>query len=74
VILGGVIEGNVNHNFIKKATLVYGRLIDIVFKLDHVDADDTGKEYLNLGDLVTDKRFSEKFETIRIIWSDQDPL
>ena len=31
-----------------KATLIYGRLLDIVFKLDHIDADDTGKEYLNM--------------------------
>jgi hypothetical protein len=72
VIFGGVIEGSssLNPNFIKKARLVYGRLLDIIFKLDHVDAEDTGKEYLNMQDLVTDKRFSEKYDVIKIIWSD----
>lgn len=30
-------------NFVKKGQLVYGRLIDVVFKLDHIDAEDTGK-------------------------------
>ena len=45
-ILGG--GGPKNSNFMHKATLIYGRLLDIVFKLDHIDADDTGKEYLNM--------------------------
>lgn len=45
-ILGG--GGPKNQNFMHKATLIYGRLLDIVFKLDHIDADDTGKEYLNM--------------------------
>jgi hypothetical protein len=64
-----------NTNFIHKATLVYGRLLDIVFKLDHIDAEDTGKEYLNMQDLVFDKRLTEKFEVIQMIWSDgADPM
>lgn len=59
-----------NQTFIKKTTLVYGRLLDIIFKLDHIDAQDTGKEFLNIVDLNTDKRLLEKFEVMQVIWSD----
>lgn len=71
-IIGGIIEGGaqINQNFVKKTTLLYGRLLEIIFKVDHVDSEDTGKQYLNLGDLVTDKRLSEKFEVIQVIWSE----
>ena len=45
-----------------------------MFKLDHIDAEDIGKEYLNMQDLVLDKRLSEKYDVIKIIWSDMsDP-
>lgn len=72
-ILGG--GGPKNSNFMHKATLIYGRLLDIVFKLDHIDADDTGKEYLNMQDLVIDKRLTEKYDVIKMIWSDvADPV
>ena len=72
-ILGG--GGPKNQNFMQKATLIYGRLLDIVFKLDHIDADDTGKEYLNMSDLVIDKRLTEKYDVIKMIWSDvADPV
>ena len=72
VFLGGVLEGGsaVNHTFVKKATLVYGRLVDVIFKLDHIDCEDTGKEYLNLAELVTDKRLLEKYDVIKVIWSE----
>lgn len=72
VLIGGLIEGgqSVNHNFVKKTTLVYGRLLDIVFKIDHINVDDSGKEYLNLVELQTDKRLLEKFDVIKVIWSD----
>lgn len=60
-----------NPNFSKKAQLIYGRLMDIVFKLDHIDAEDTGKNYLNIQDLATDKRLTEKFEVIQLLWSDE---
>jgi hypothetical protein len=59
----------------KKAMLVYGRLLDVIFKLDHIGADETGKEFLNIHELGTDKRLGEKYEVIRAIWSDMvDPL
>lgn len=72
IFLGGVIEGgaSVKQTFVKKATLIYGRLLDIVFKLDHIDCEDSGKEYLNMVELVTDKRLMEKYDTIRVIWSE----
>ena len=72
VIIGGVIEGGsaINQNFVKKATLIYGRVLEIIFKIDHIDSEDNGKQYLNLADLVTDKRLSEKFDVIKIIWSE----
>jgi hypothetical protein len=66
----GDLVGNVDANFAKKAQLIYGRLLDIVFKLDHIDVEDTGKQYLNLTDLVVDKRLAEKFEVVRMLWSD----
>lgn len=71
VIYGGQIEGgnNINTKFIQKSRLIYGRLLDVVFKLDHVEAEENGKEYLNLADLRTDHRLSEKFEVIKVIWS-----
>ena len=59
-----------NSNINKKSQLIYGRLIDIVFKVDHIDAEDTGQQYLNLKDLVVDKRLCEKFEVIKIVWLD----
>lgn len=62
--------GAVDPNFAKKAQLIYGRLLDVVFKLDHIDVEDTGKQYLNLADLVVDKRLAEKFEVVRMLWSD----
>lgn len=72
VIIGGIIEGGsaINQNFVKKATLIYGRILEIIFKIDHIDSEDNGKQYLNLADLVTDKRLSEKFDVIKIIWSE----
>ena len=46
----------------------------MVFKIDHIDAEDTGKQYLNMSDLVIDKRLNEKFGVIKIIWQeDADP-
>ena len=78
VLIGDIlVEGsdNKNKSFIQKATLVYGRLLDIVFKLDHIDAEDTGKEYLNMQDLVIDKRLTEKYDVISMIWNDgADPM
>ena len=66
-----IADGNSNSaNFSKKAQLIYGRLLDMVFKLDHIDAEDTGKQYLNMQDLVIDKRLNDKFDVIKIIWSD----
>lgn len=55
-------------NFTRKAQLIYGRLLDMVFKLDHIDAEDNGKQYLNMADLVIDKRLNEKYSVIQIIW------
>lgn len=77
VLIGDIlVEGQTkNATFIHKATLVYGRLLDIVFKLDHIDAEDTGREYLNMQDLVIDKRLTEKYDVISMIWSDgADPM
>ena len=71
-VLGG--EGG-DSNFGKKASLVYGRLMDTVLKLDHIEVEETGKEYLNLHELNLDKRLSEKFEVLRIVWGDMaDPV
>lgn len=68
----GLVDGaaKVNTTFVNKCRLSYGRLLDIVFKLDHIEAEETGKEYLNLGDLRTDNRLNEKYEVIKVIWAD----
>ena len=34
---------NYGNTFSKKAQLVYARLMDVIFKADHIDADDNGK-------------------------------
>jgi len=47
VIMGGAQGGNMS-NFVKKTALIYGRLLDVVFKVDHIDSEDNGKEYLNI--------------------------
>jgi len=71
VLIGDILGGNTtNSDFGKKATLIYGRLLDIVFKIDHIDGEDTGNEFLNMKDLVLDKRLNEKYDVIKIIWSD----
>jgi len=49
---------------------VYGRLLDIIFKVDHINANDNGKEYLNMAELLIDKRLMEKYDVIKIVWSD----
>lgn len=75
-ILGDVLGSmGADSNFGKKASLVYGRLMDIVLKLDHIEVEETGKEYLNLHELNLDKRLSEKFEVLRIVWGEMaDPI
>lgn len=70
VLIGDILGNTTNSDFGKKATLIYGRLLDIVFKIDHIDGEDTGNEFLNMKDLVLDKRLNEKYDVIKIIWSD----
>lgn len=72
VLIGGVVQGghNVNRDFVKKAALVYGRLLDIIFKLDHISIEDNGKEYLNVNELNISARITEKYDKIKILWSD----
>ena len=52
----------------KKCELIYGRLFDLIFKLDHIGVEADGAQYLNLQELVTDKHLQEKFEVIKDIW------
>lgn len=71
ILMGDLIQedqGKSSVNFTKKAQLIYGRLLDMVFKLDHIDAEDNGKQYLNMADLVIDKRLNEKYNVMKIIW------
>ena len=39
-----------------KCKLIYWRLLDIIFKLDSIDGQDNGGDYLNLNELGTDTR------------------
>jgi hypothetical protein len=41
---------------LKKCKLIYWRLLDIILKLDNIEANDGGSEYLNMGELGTDSR------------------
>ena len=68
VYLGGA--GGQDQTFVKKAALVYGRLLDIVFKIDHIGVEDNGKEFLNVNELNFHSRLLEKYERIKVIWSD----
>jgi hypothetical protein len=43
--------------------------------LDHIGAEETGKEFLNVNELNTEKRLAEKLEVIKVVWLDMaDPL
>lgn len=42
-VMIGDLVGAVGPNFSKKAQLIYGRLLDIIFKVDHIEAEETGK-------------------------------
>jgi hypothetical protein len=49
VLIGDLMGASkTNPNFSKKSQLIYGRLMDIVFKVDHIEVEDTGNQYLNL--------------------------
>lgn len=70
VLMGDLVMKNYGSSLGKKAQLVYGRLLDVVFKLDHIDAEDTGKSYLNMQELGTDRRLSEKFDVMQVLWAE----
>jgi len=39
-----------------KSKLIYWRLIDVILKLDNIEGEKTGEEYLNMDELGTDSR------------------
>ena len=55
----------------KKCELIYGRLFDLIFKLEHINIESDGSEFLNLQELVIDKRLQEKYEVIKEIWKEE---
>mmetsp|Transcript_7730 Transcript_7730/g.11979 ORF Transcript_7730/g.11979 Transcript_7730/m.11979 type:complete len:283 (-) Transcript_7730:1426-2274(-) len=61
---------NQNSSFAKKIHLIYGRLMDIVFKLDHIEAEETGREFLNVQEMLVDKRLNDKFDVLKMVWSE----
>jgi hypothetical protein len=44
--------------------LVYGRLLDIIIKLDSIEGKETGDQYLNLEELNLDTRLNQKYSAI----------
>lgn len=53
---------------LQKTSLIYWRLIDMILKLDNIDGQDNGEEYLDLDDIGTDKKLIKKFENLRTVW------
>jgi hypothetical protein len=47
-----------------KSVLIYGRLLDIILKLDSIDSKDTGEEFLNINELNIDARLNQKFSAL----------
>lgn len=56
----------------KKCDLIYGKLFSLIFKIDHIGADQSGDDYLNLQELLLDKRLQEKYNVIKEIWVSEE--
>lgn len=56
------------HAILQKTSLIYWRVIDIILKLDNIDGQDNGQDYIDLEDTGTDKKLIKKFENLRSIW------
>ena len=53
---------------IQKSRLIYWRLMDIIFKIDHIDSHSSGSQFLNLVELMTDSRLDQKFKSLKVLW------
>jgi len=57
---------------IQKVALIYWRLLDIVLKLDNITNTESGQEYLDDDTANVDQRLSQKFDTIKVLWTGSD--
>jgi hypothetical protein len=64
-----MIYGKENEDFSNKSKLIYYRLLDLLLKLDHIDLNSVGEEYLNMSELNLDTRLQQKFNSMKSIWS-----
>ncbi len=54
---------------------MYYRLLDIIFKLDCIEGEGSGSEYIGLTELGTDHKLSNKFNVIAAaMWADPDQI
>jgi hypothetical protein len=48
----------------QKCKLIYLRLLDTIMKIDHIANDDDGGDFIDVKQLNTELRLSQKFEVI----------
>lgn len=53
----------------QKCLLIYGRLFDLIMKIDFIEGNNSGEEYLNIEELNIDSRMSQKFNALSAVWT-----
>jgi hypothetical protein len=57
-----------------KCRLIYWRLLDIVFKIDHIDTASSGADFISLLDLGADHKLANKYHVISsALWVSPTP-
>ena len=64
------VDSNQNQSYIEKTSKIYGKLMDLIFKVDHIGAEDLGLEYFNTTEFQFDKRLKEKLNSIKVVFKD----
>ena len=65
VLSNSIVNQDTNEEQLKKSKLIYWRLLDIVYKIDFIKGNETGKDFINLSELGTDTRLDNKFNVIQ---------
>lgn len=53
----------------QKCKLIYLRLLDTIMKIDHIANDDDGGDFIDVKQVNTELRLSQKFESIQVLWN-----
>lgn len=68
IILLGALVHDTSIDYQAKGKLIYFRLLDIMLKLDHIEIDSAGDQFLNMSELQIDQRLAQKYEAMSVIW------